>query len=177
MNDVLVRLYRGELFDAQWTTYTLQKLTEIASYLQYILPGRLPSGATVIHKIGFYVDYDGWVNNDVGIVKFAGADGATKTYAISYFSQQARTEYQGYSFGAKLSRIVWDYMAPKYGYAGSAAPPPPPPTAVPTPVPSVTPTPDPTGTPPATPSPTPTAAVTPTASPQPTPTPAPSPTP
>ena len=31
MNDVLVRLYRGELFDAQWTTYTLQKLTEIAS--------------------------------------------------------------------------------------------------------------------------------------------------
>jgi len=181
MNDVLVRLYRGQLFDAQWTSYTLQKLTEIASYLQYILPGRLPSAATVIHKIGFYVDYDGWVNNDVGIVKFTGGDGATKTYAISYFSQQARTEYQGYSFGAKLSRVVWDYMAPKYGYAGSAPPPPPPPTTVPAPEPSATPMPAPTGTPALTPSPpTPVPTIpstSPTASPQPTPTPAPSPTP
>jgi len=180
MNDVLVRLYRGQLFDQQWTAYTIQKLTEIAAYLQYILPGRMPAGATVIHKIGFFVDYDGWVINDAGIVKFKGSDGQTKVYSISYFSQQGRTEYQGYSFGARLSRVVWDRMAPKYGYVGSAPPPPPPPpaptappTAVPTPV--VTATPAPTGTPGPTATPAPTASPTPalTASPQPTPTPAP----
>ena len=176
MNDVLVRLYRGELFDPQWTAYTIQKLTEIASYLQYILPGRLPSGATVIHKIGFFVDYDGWVNNDAGIVTFKGSDGQTKVYSISYFSQQGRTEYQGYSFGARLSRVVWDHMAPKYGFVGSAPPPPPPPppppappTAAPTPV--VTATPAPTATIPPTATPTPLATASPTPSPQPTPTP------
>ena len=176
-NDVFVRLYRGELFDQQWTNYSIQKLTEIASYLQYILPGRLPAGAKVIHKIGYYVDYDGWVNNDAGIVTFKGGDGQTKSYAISYFSQQARTEYQGYSFGARLSRVVWDHMAPKYGFVGTVPPPPPPPPtpAPPPPTPVVTETPAPTDTPAPTGTPAPTASPTPPpiASPQPTPTPAP----
>jgi hypothetical protein len=175
-NDVFVKLYRGQLFNPQWTQYSLQKLTEIASYLQYILPGRLPSSATVIHKIGFYVDYDGWVNNDAGIVTFKGADGQTKAYAISYFSQQGRTEYQGYSFGARLSRVVWDHMAPKHGWVGSAPPPPPPPppptTPPPTPVPTAAPTPSPapTATPPIlTPTPSPTGTPLPTPTPTPTP--------
>ena len=55
---------------------------------------------TVGHKIGYYWDYDGWVNNDVGIVSWAGADGTTKAYAISYFSQYAPSEAAGYTFGA-----------------------------------------------------------------------------
>jgi hypothetical protein len=171
-NDVFVRLYRGQLFNAEWTSYTLQKLTEIAGYLQYILPGRLPSGAKVIHKIGFYVDYDGWVNNDAGVVTFKGADGQTKAYSISYFSQQARTEYQGYSFGARLSRLVWDYMAPKHGFV--AAPPPPP---TPPPPPPPTPAPTPVVTPPPTPAPTPVPTLPPTPSPVATPTPKPTNTP
>jgi hypothetical protein len=166
-NDIFVRLYRGELFNEQWTNYTNQKLTEIASYLQYIIPGRLPKDTRVIHKIGYYVDWDGWVNNDAGVVTFKSADGSTKAYSITYLSQQGRTEYQGYSFGAKLSRIVWDYMAPKHGYVGTVTPPPPPPpppppTEPPTPEPTVTPTPAPT------PSPTPSPAPTPTATPPPT---------
>jgi hypothetical protein len=175
-NDVFVKLYRGQLFNPQWTQYSLQKLTEIASYLQYILPGRLPPGPTVIHKIGFYVDYDGWVNNDAGIVTFKGADGQTKAYAISYFSQQGRTEYQGYSFGARLSRVVWDHMAPKHGWVGSAAPPPPPPPPPPTPAPTpvVTDTPAPTPTPVPTPAPTATPPPSATATPKP-PTPTPTP--
>jgi hypothetical protein len=173
-NDIFVRLYRGQLFNEQWTAYTNQKLTEIASYLQYIIPGRLPSDARVIHKIGYYVDWDGWVNNDAGVVTFKAADGTTKAYSITYLSQQGRTEFQGYSFGAKLSRIVWDYMAPKHGYAAAAPPPPPPPpppTPAPTPAPTDTPTPEPTPSPTPSPVPTPTPSPSPVASPTPTQTP------
>lgn len=180
---ILVKLFRGQLFDAEWTGYTLKTLRDIASYLQYMLPGRLPASATVAHKIGYYWDSDGWVNNDAGIVTFKGSDGKEKAYAITYLSQKGRTEYIGYSFAATLSRVAWDWFAAKYG--AQTAPPPPPappktpappppppppaptpaphPTVVPTPPPPPTPTPVPTAPP--TPVPTPTPGVTPTATP------------
>lgn len=189
LNNIFVKLYRGQLFDAEWTAYTLGVLRDIAYYVQYILPKYLPAQATVAHKIGYYWDYDGWVNNDAGIVTFTGGDGQEKAYAITYFSQYARTEQIGYSFGARLSKVVWDYMAPKYGVANEAwtpdvyiAPDPtyyPEPTAEPepeaTPAPSITASPTPAAT--ATPAPVPTATPKPSATPKPPVTPVPTLTP
>lgn len=202
-NDILTRLWRRELFSPEWTNYAIGVLRNIRYYVNYILPGQLPSSATVAHKIGYYWDYDGWVNNDAGIVTFTGADGQEKAYAVTYMSQKARTEQIGYSFGAKLSRDVWDWFAVKYGASNNAPPPwspppydgPPPPvvtaspsptvapTATPTPAatstpsPTATPTPKPTTTPTPTPAPTPTPPPTPPPTPAPTPTPTPEPTP
>jgi hypothetical protein len=180
-NDILVRLWRGELFDEEWTAYTLTKLREIASYVNYILPGQLPSSATVAHKIGYYWDFDGWVNNDAGIITFTGEDGEEKAYG---------TERIGYSFGAKVSRDVWDWFAAKYGAENNAAPPwSPLPTyepvvtvaPTPSPVPSSTPTPEPSSTPQASVAPSPTATPSPQATPEitatPEPTEAPTPSP
>jgi len=126
-NLVLGKLYRGELFDPEWTAYTLARLREVNWGLNYILPGQLPAAATVAHKIGFYADWDGWVNNDAGIVTFTGGDGEAKAYVVTYLSQKARTEYTGYSFGARLSRIVWDWFEATYRLGMEPAPPPPPP--------------------------------------------------
>ena len=190
VNLVLGKLYRGELFSPEWTAYTLARLREISPGLNYILPGQLPGAATVAHKIGYYSDRDGWVNNDVGIVTFTGQDGEQKAYAITYLSQKARTEYTGYSFGAWLSRMVWDMFEATYRLGTEPPPPPPsplplppppPPTPTPSPSPVVTPTPEPTPppTPVATPTPQPTPPPTtppPTTPPPPTP-PPPSPTP
>ena len=162
-NDILARLWCGELFDPQWTDYTIGVLRNTFSYIDYILPKYLPPNATVGHKIGYHWDYDGWVNNDVGLVSFTGADGQQKAYAISYFSQYAPTEYHGYSFGARLSLIVWNFMATRYGLAPQPAPPPVPsitPTSTPTPAPE---------TPTLTPSPTATSAPTDSSTPAPTP--------
>ncbi|MEE8385572.1 MAG: serine hydrolase, partial [Dehalococcoidia bacterium] len=75
VNLALSKLYRGEMFNPEWTAYTLARLREISPGLNYILPGQLPAAVTVAHKIGYYSDRDGWVNNDVGIVTFTGADG------------------------------------------------------------------------------------------------------
>ena len=178
-NEIFVKLYRGQLFNAQWTAYTLGVLRDIASYVQYILPRYLPWQATVAHKIGYYWDYDGWVNNDAGIVTFTGADGREKAYVITYFSQLARTEQIGYSFGARLSRVVWDFMAPRYGVnAGPTVEPPPAPPPPPVPTPAPTPTPRPaTATPTPQPTPTATPVPTPVVTPTPEPTATPSPRP
>ena len=178
-NDILARLWYGELFNTEWTDYTVGVLRNSYAYVDYILPKYLPWTATVGHKIGYHWDYDGWVNNDVGIVSFIGADGQTKAYAISYFSQNAPTEYAGYSFGARLSLIAWNFMAPRYGVSPQPDPPGvhPPAPVTPKPTPSPTATPAPTATPkPVTPTPKPvTPTPSPTASPTPTPTPTPSP--
>ncbi|HUF54418.1 MAG TPA: serine hydrolase [Dehalococcoidia bacterium] len=175
-NDILARLYWGELFNSEWTDYTLGVLRDSFAYVDYILPKHLPYTATVGHKIGYHWDYDGWVNNDVGIVTFTGADGGQKAYAISYFSQYAPSEFAGYSFGARLSLLTWNFMAPRYGVAAQPAPPPVPPgppvTASPTPEPTDTPAP--TQPPTATPTKSPTKTPTPTPVPTSTPTPAPS---
>jgi beta-lactamase class A len=183
---ILARLYRGQLFSAVWTQYALDILRDIAPYVQYILPKYLPWEATVAHKIGSYWDDDGWVNNDAGIVTFTGSDGAEKAYVISYFSQRAGSEQIGYSFGARLSRAVWDFMGPRYGVYSAPAPPwfppvnEPPPALEPTPPPALPPTatPGPTASPAPTPTPVPTASATPqpTAPPSPTKSPAPKPT-
>jgi hypothetical protein len=173
LNDIFNRLYHGQLFSNEWTGYTVGVLTDIAPYVQYILPKYLPSSASVAHKIGYYWDYDGWVNNDAGIITFKGSDGQTKAYIISYLSQGARSEYIGYSFGARLSRIVWDHIAPKYGVQSVPWTPPP----IVTPPPGQHPTPAPTPQPTLAPTPSPTAAPTPTATPKPTRTPRPTPTP
>lgn len=170
-NDILTKLWRGQLFNPQWTSYTIGVLRDSFAYVGYILPGRLPAAATVAHKIGYYADWDGWVNNDAGIVTFTGADGTEKAYAITYLSQLAPTEQTGYSFGARLSRDVWDWMVGKYGlWTPPTPPPPPPPPPEPTPPPTPEPTPPPT--PPAA-TPTPSASPTPSAPTTATPTPSP----
>jgi hypothetical protein len=162
-NDILARLWNEQLFNFEWTVYTLRVLRDSYSYVNYILPGRLPGSATVGHKIGYYADYDGWVNNDAGIITFQGADGIQKAYAITYLSQLANTERIGYSFGAKLSRDVWDWMVGKYGLWTPPTPPPTPqPTPEPTPTPSLSPTPE-----PPTPTPSPSVEASPTKTPKP----------
>ena len=183
-NSVLTKLYQGELFEPEWTQYTLERLRNIRSYVNYMLPGQLPSSATVAHKIGYYWDTDGWVNNDAGIVTFTGADGQEKAYVITYLSEKARTERIGYSFGARLSGIVWDWFEAKYRLGMEPPPPPPPPpppeptpTATPEPSPTPSPSPEPTPSPSPQPTPSPTPAPNPSPTPEPTPSPTPEPTP
>jgi hypothetical protein len=147
-NSILAGVWNDQLFDDQWSKYTISVLRDSYAYVNYILPKYLPDSATVGHKIGYYDDDDGWVNNDVGIVSFTGADRHEKAYAISYFSQYGSSEVTGYSFGAKLSLAVYDAMADRYGVWVEPTPlPAEPPTDAPTSAPTASPSPTPTPTP------------------------------
>lgn len=112
-NMVLAKLYRGELFSAQWTAYAIDRLLDIKPGLNYVLPGLLPPGVRVAHKIGYYAGWDGWVYNDAGIVMIE-RDDRQIAYAISYLSQAMPSEYAAYSFGAQLSKIVYDWFEERY---------------------------------------------------------------
>jgi hypothetical protein len=169
------KLYRGEIFNQEWTSYTLGVLSDIDPWLNYMLPEYIPASATVAHKMGDHWDYDGWVNNDAGLVLFTGADGTQKAYTVSYLSQLARTEEIGYTLGADLSRSVWNYMAVKYGAQPVSVAPSRPPYVPPVYVPQ--PTVEPTAEPTLAPTPTPTAMVTPVPTPTPKPTKTPTPRP
>lgn len=112
-NMILGKLYRGELFSAEWTVYVIERLLDIKPGLNYILPLFLPAGVRVAHKIGYHPDVDGWVYNDVGIVMVE-RGGQQIAYAISYLSQAMPSEYTAYIFGAELSKIVYDWFAQRY---------------------------------------------------------------
>jgi YVTN family beta-propeller protein len=112
-NMILAKLYRGELFSAEWTAYAIDRLLDIKPGLNYVLPLFLPAGVRVAHKIGYYQDSDGWVYNDVGIVMMVRGDRQI-AYAISYLSQAMPTEYEGYISGAELSKIVYNWFDQRY---------------------------------------------------------------
>ncbi len=112
-NMVLAKLYRGELFSAEWTAYTIERLLDIKPGLNYVLPLFLPPEVRVAHKIGYHPDWDGWVYNDVGIVTME-RGGKQIAYAISYLSQAMPSEYAAYIFGAQLSRVVYDWFDQRY---------------------------------------------------------------
>jgi hypothetical protein len=119
-NQALTKLYRREMFDDLWTEYTLERLRDIDADLNYMIPAHLPSGVTVAHKMGYHWDYDGWVNNDAGIVTFISPSGKEIAYVISYFSEGTPSEYVGYSLGATLSKIVWDWFDLNYNVPADA---------------------------------------------------------
>jgi hypothetical protein len=167
VNRIFYKLWYDQLFDEYWSDYTIGVLRDSYAYVNYILPKFLPSAATVGHKIGYYWDYDGWVNNDVGIVSWTDPHGYTKAYAISYFSQYAPSEAAGYTFGQRLSLDAWNTMSARYGVYVPPVTPSPQPTPVPTPGPSVEPTPTQTVAPTASPT-QPTPTIKPTKSPAPT---------
>jgi YVTN family beta-propeller protein len=112
-NMILARLYRGELFPPEWTAYAIDRLLDIKPGLNYVLPLFLPAGTRVAHKIGYYMDWDGWVYNDVGIVMTVQGDKQI-AYVISYLSQGMPSEYAGYITGAELSKTVYDWFDQRY---------------------------------------------------------------
>jgi hypothetical protein len=114
-NLVLEALWKGNIFSPAWTGYTLTRMREVANWgLRYIIPGQLPGSAIVAHKIGYYLDSDGWLQNNIGIVTFTGDDGVEKAYAISFLSEKSPTEGGAAFFGSYLSKLVWDYFAAEY---------------------------------------------------------------
>lgn len=115
VNEVLARLYQGEILTPPWRDYFIEKLTRVKPGLNYLIPaGTDRDRAITGHKNGFYPDpVHGWVDNDIGIVMFE-KNGTRYAYAISLYMQEIPTLYEDIWTGQKLSRIVWEYFDTKY---------------------------------------------------------------
>ncbi len=110
-NRALTMLYRGELLNAELTAWLLDAMTGVKPGLNY-LTAALPPGATVSHKNGFVPLWDGYVDNDVAIVRFG--PGLRYAYAISFFSQGVPVQYADIPVAQALVRTTWEYFISTY---------------------------------------------------------------
>ena len=110
LNIALSKLYNGELFGPEFTAYAFEKLLNVRPRLNNVLPALLPVDRTrVAHKVGF-INYAGYsTRNDAGIV-FVDKGGREIAYVISFLSQHNENYWAAASFGAWLSRIVFDHF-------------------------------------------------------------------
>jgi hypothetical protein len=114
-NLALAQLWWGQLYSSEWTEYTLRVLRNSSTGLNYIIPGQLPAGVQVGHKIGYHWDVDGWVQNNVGIVSWTNGTGETRAFAISIFTSGAPAQWHSNdNIGAEISRMVYDWFAAQY---------------------------------------------------------------
>jgi beta-lactamase class A len=113
MNRALAAFWQDEVVAEHWRDYLLEKMTNVKPGLQYLLATGVGERARVSHKNGFTWFPGGWVDNDIGIVTFESA-GATRAYAISFYSQDVEWEYGDVPLGQSVSQMVWRYFAARY---------------------------------------------------------------
>lgn len=115
VNQALGKLYRGEVLSPTYTRLALNKMEQSIQEHNLIIPGRLPEGTRVAHKMGWlYWDPELQIEiaNDAGIV-FLG-DGDAPAFAITFLSQNSLDHEEAISLGARLSRLAYNYFTWRY---------------------------------------------------------------
>jgi len=110
-NRALLAFYRGAVVSPEWRDYLLEKMTGVKPGLNHLTAAVAGYGATVSHKNGFYDK--GWVDNDIGIVRFTRGD-TTYAYAISMFAQDVTTEFADIPWLQQIGALAWQYFDARY---------------------------------------------------------------
>lgn len=112
-NRALTELYDGDVLSPSWRSYLLGAMTKVKPGLNYLVAVGPADGALVSHKNGFAPTTDGWIDNDVGIVRFQRGD-HTYAYALSFFSDDVQEKYADIPLGQAVSTLTWDYFSQRY---------------------------------------------------------------
>jgi beta-lactamase class A len=107
----LEALYDGRLLNPTLTSWLIDAMIGVKPGLNY-LTAALPSDATVSHKNGFVPLPDGYVDNDVAIVRF-GPD-LRYAYVVTFFSERVPEEYADIPLAQLLVRMTWEYFSSAY---------------------------------------------------------------
>ncbi len=110
-NLALSALYHGQLLNEDLTAWLIDAMVGVKPGLNY-LTAALPAEATVSHKNGFVPLWDGYVDNDVAIVRF-GPD-RQYAYAVSFFSEQVPVQYADIPLAQLLVRMTWEHFSAAY---------------------------------------------------------------
>jgi beta-lactamase class A len=111
MNRALAALWTGEVAEGEMRDYLLEVLEGVKPGLNY-LTAVVPDG-TVSHKNGFFIGSNGYVDNDVGIIRLQRGD-VEYAYALSFLSEQVPTEYGDVALGQQLGALAYEVMAARY---------------------------------------------------------------
>jgi hypothetical protein len=115
MNRALAALWTGEVVEGEMRDYLLEVLEGVKPGLNY-LTAVVPDG-TVSHKNGFFIGSNGYVDNDVGIIRLQRGD-VEYAYALSFLSEQVPTEYGDVALGQQLGALAYEVMATRYPTEG-----------------------------------------------------------
>lgn len=110
-NLALAALYHRHLLNEELTAWLIEAMVGVKPGLNY-LTAALPAEATVSHKNGFVPLWDGYVDNDVAIVRF-GPD-RRYAYAVSYFSEAVPVQYADIPLAQLLVRMTWEHFSTAY---------------------------------------------------------------
>jgi hypothetical protein len=113
-NRALTMLYHGEILNAEWTMYLIDKMSRVKPGLNHLIPAGVTDPAAIkAHKNG-YIDYVPYiVDNDIGIVAFTRGD-KHYAYVLTFWSQDNPWVLSDAPLGANVSKIVWDYFNAVY---------------------------------------------------------------
>ncbi len=111
MNRALAALWAGEVVEGEMRDYLLEVLGDVKPGLNY-LSAAVPEG-TVSHKNGFFIASNGYVDNDVGIIRLQRGD-KEYAYAFSFLSEQVPSEYGDVILGQQLGALAYEVMAARY---------------------------------------------------------------
>jgi hypothetical protein len=112
-NRSLLSIWQGDLLRPRWRDFLLAKLATVKPGLNYIL-GTAPI-AVVSHKNGFFEDEDGFVDNDLGIVRLSFSDGSEAVFAMSFLSEAVTTKYSEVPLAQELVKLAAAYFREAYG--------------------------------------------------------------
>lgn len=110
-NEALAALWRGAILTPGWRDYLLNRLATVKPGLNY-LTGSL-SGAVVSHKNGFFEYDEGFVDNDLGIVRFQRGPGEA-AFAVTFLSEGVPTKYADVPLGQQLVQLAFAYFRAVY---------------------------------------------------------------
>lgn len=111
MNAALAALWHGQaLPEPSWRDFLLYQMTQVKPGLNY-LTAVVPE--VVSHKNGFMWTPEGYVDNDIGIVRLQ-RGGAEYAYALSFLSEGVGDEYADIPLGQELAHLAYAVMSARY---------------------------------------------------------------
>ena len=110
MTKMLAALWNGQLLDAEWTQYVLDRMTRVWSGLNYLIAAGVPEKPEIKvgHKNGWFRDFGLYVDNDIGIV-WEDTERERYAYAIALLFEKV-PGLESEWLGRTLSRETWEYF-------------------------------------------------------------------
>ncbi len=112
-NRALGLLYHSELLDEEHTAFVLDAMSNVTIGLNYLTASGVPADVTVSHKNGFFPSSSGYIDNDIGIVRFE-RGGEEHAYAVSFYSQYNPYKLSQIHLAQTMMANIWDYFDEAY---------------------------------------------------------------
>ena len=110
MVKLLAALWRGQLLNAEWTQYVLNKMTGVTPGLNYLIPAGIPQKPEIKvgHKNGWFRDFGLLIDNDVGIV-WEDTPQRRYAYAMALLFEKV-PHWESVWMGRQLSQVTWEFF-------------------------------------------------------------------